>query len=66
MKKLFYLIVIVLFLGIWLGINFAKDQPFFSNPFADKAIAEKAKQTAREVAREAQETVEKVFDDKTK
>ena len=66
MKKLFYLIVIVLILGVWLGINFAKDQPLFSNPFADKEIADKAKQTAREVAREAQEAVEKVLDDKTR
>ena len=66
MKKLFYLIIILVGLGMWLGINFAKDQPLFSNPFADKAIADKAKETARAVAREAQEAVEKVLDDNTK
>ncbi len=63
MKKLIYLIIILLVVGIWLGINFAQDQPYFSNPFADKEIAEKAKETAKSVQRKAGDVVDKVFDD---
>ncbi len=64
MKKLFYLTIILVGLGMWLGINFARDQPLFSNPFADKAMADKARATAKIVAREAQEAVQKALDDK--
>jgi hypothetical protein len=64
MKKLIYLIIIVLFVGIWLGINFAQDQPYFSNPFADKEVTEKAKEAAKSVQRKAGDVVDKVFDDK--
>jgi len=62
MKKLFYFIIIVLIVGIWLGINFAKNQPFFSNPFADKEVAEKAKEKGKEIKRKAQDTVERMLD----
>lgn len=62
MKKLIYLIIIFLVLGIWLGINFAQNQPFFSNPFADKEVAQRAKETAKNVTRKAGEAVEKVFE----
>lgn len=61
MKKFIYLIIIFLVLGIWLGINFAQNQPFFSNPFADKEVAERAKEGAKSVTRKAGEVVEKVF-----
>lgn len=66
MKKQFYIVVVVLILGMWLGINFAKNQPFFSNPFADKTLAEKAKRTAKNVAREAQEAVSLVLQEDSK
>lgn len=61
MKKLIYLTIILLVVGIWLGINFAKDQPYFSNPFADKDIADKAQATAESVTKKAGEVVDKVF-----
>lgn len=63
MKKLIYLTIILLVIGMWLGINFAQDQPFFSNPFADKEVAERAKETAKTVTRKAGEAVEKVFEE---
>lgn len=66
MKKLFYFIIIVLFIGIWLGMNFANNQPFFSNPFADEEVAEKAKEKAKEVKRKAQDTVERMLDNNLK
>jgi len=66
MKKLLYLIIILLVVGMWLGMNFANNQPFFSNPFADKDVAEKAKETAKAVQRKAEQTVEQVLEDKVR
>jgi hypothetical protein len=66
MKKLIYLIIVLVGLGMWLGINFAKNQPLFSNPFADKEIAEKAKQTVKGVQRKAEEVVDRAFDETSK
>lgn len=66
MKKLFYLIIVLVGLGMWLGINIAKEQPLFSNPFADKEIAEKAKETAKAVKRKAEEAVERAIDQTNK
>ena len=66
MKKFFYLITILLILGMWLGMNFANNQPFFSNPFADKEVADRAKETAKAVQRKAEEAVERVIEDKVK
>jgi hypothetical protein len=63
MKKLFYLIIVLVGLGMWLGINFAKNQPLFSNPFADREIAEKAKQTVKGVQRKAEEVVDRALDE---
>jgi hypothetical protein len=66
MKKLFYLIIVLVGLGMWLGINFAKNQPLFSNPFADREIAEKAKQTVKGVQRKAEEVVDRALDETSK
>lgn len=66
MKKFLYLVIIILVVGIWLGINIANNQPFFSNPFADKEVAERAKETAKAVQRKAEETVERVIEDNIK
>lgn len=43
MKKIIFIVVIV-FVGVWMGINIARDAPLFSNPFADKEFREKAEQ----------------------
>jgi len=64
MKKLFYFIIIVLIVGMWLGINIAKNQPFFSNPFADEEVAEKAKEKGKEIKQKAEDTVERMLDNK--
>jgi len=66
MKKLLYLIIILLVVGIWLGLNFAYNQPFFSNPFADKEVAERATEDAKAVQRKVESAVERVVEDKIK
>lgn len=62
MKKQIYLIIIVLVVGIWLGINLIQDQPLFSNPFDDESVTERAKEGAEALKRKAEDTAERVFD----
>ena len=41
-KKLtFFLIVLILAVGMWMGINIGRDRPLFSNPFAKKSKLQK-------------------------
>lgn len=62
MKKPIYLITLILVVGIWLGINLAKDQPLFSNPFEDKDIREKATEKVENLGRGAKDAVENTLD----
>lgn len=62
MKKFFYLIIIFLVVGIWLGINIGKNQPLFSNPFADAEVSEKAAEKVGEAGRGAQDAVKRTID----
>ncbi len=59
MKKLLYLIVIVLLIGMWFGVNIARDKPLLSNPFAEKGMRDKAKDTAKELLQESKEAIKK-------
>ena len=58
MKKLLFLVIILVSVGMWMGINLAKDKPLFSNPFAEKDIRDKAKDTAKNLLDEAKSAVE--------
>ncbi len=58
MKKISYLIIVILVVGIWLGINIAQDQPLFSNPFEDKDIREKATEKIEKLGKGAKDAVE--------
>ncbi len=62
MKKLIYLIIICLLVGIWLGINLARDQPPFSNPFVDEDIREKAVDKVERMGQEAKGAVERTIE----
>lgn len=61
MKKLLYLIIIVLLVGIWFGINIARDKPLLSNPFHEKTLQEKAKSTATDLLHESKEAIKKTL-----
>jgi len=63
MKKMIYLIIILVAVGMWMGINFAKDKPLFSNPFAEKDIRDKAKDTATDLFNDAKDAGKKLLDD---
>jgi hypothetical protein len=62
MKKFFYLIIIFLVVGLWLGINFAKNQPLFSNPFADQEIKEKTVKEVEKLGKGAKDSVQRTID----
>jgi hypothetical protein len=57
-----YLVIILVAVGMWMGINFAKDKPLFSNPFAEQDIRDKAKGTAKNLLDEAKSAVEKTME----
>ena len=59
-KKRFWLILIILLIGIWFGYNIGQDRPFYSNPFVP-ATKEKIKQKAGEVARETKEKADEAM-----
>jgi hypothetical protein len=66
MKKLKFLligIVVGLLLGLWFGVNIGKEKPIFSNPFADRVLQEKAKETASEAIEDTKRALRKSLDD---
>ena len=52
-------IVIGLLLGLWFGVNLARDRPIFSNPFAEPTVQEKLKQTGKALIEKGGQTLEK-------
>lgn len=62
MKKLLFLIIIVLLAGVWFGINIARDKPLLSNPFEEKSFRDKAADTAKDIYRESKEAIKKKLD----
>lgn len=62
MKKFFYLIIIILVVGVWLGINLAKNQPLFSDPFADREVRERAVQEVEKLGERAKDAVDRTLD----
>jgi hypothetical protein len=62
MKKFFYLIIVFLVVGIWLGINFAKNQPLFSDPFADDELRGRAAEKVEKMGKGAKDAVERTIE----
>lgn len=52
-KKYLIGLFIGLVLGSWMGVNIGKGQPLWANPFAEKDIAEKVKNKARNMSEDA-------------
>jgi hypothetical protein len=59
MKKLLWLVAIVLLVGIWFGMNLAKNKPLFSNPFQDKTLQERAAETAKDIYSESKDALKR-------
>ena len=62
MKKFFYLITVFLIVGLWLSVNYARNQPFFSNPFADEEVAQKAAEKVERMGKGAKDAVNRTID----
>ena len=66
MKKLKFLlmgVIVGLLLGLWFGVNIGREKPIFSNPFTDKVIQEKAKETTSEAIEDTKRALRKSLDD---
>lgn len=59
MKKVLWLVAIVLLVGIWVGMNLAKNKPLFSNPFEDKSIQQRATETAKDIYKESSDALKR-------
>ena len=47
----------------FIGLNIGKEKPIFSNPFADKELQEKAKETTSEAIEDTKRALRKSLDD---
>lgn len=56
-KKYFIGGVIGLLVGLWMGVNIGADRPLWSNPFAAKTIAEKAKDVAHDAIKDTKKAL---------
>lgn len=63
MKKLLWLVAVVLSVGIWFGMNLAKEKPLLSNPFKDKSVQERAAATARDIYNESKDALQQKLGD---
>jgi len=61
MKNKLLLVVLLVLLGMWIGINLAKDKPLFSNPFANTDLGERATSTASKVVEGTREAIDRKF-----
>jgi len=50
-------VLLGLLLGLWFGYNLGRDEPVFSNPFAEKRLQDKVKETASSVLDETTQAV---------
>lgn len=63
MKKFFYLSMLFLIIGLWLGINTARNQPLFSNPLAGTEVMEKAAEKVERAGSGAKNAVKRTIDE---
>lgn len=65
MKKLKILLLGVAFggvFGLWFGYNLGREEPLFSNPFTDRSLQDKARETTSEVIQDTKRALNKSLD----
>lgn len=62
LKTLVLGIAMGLLAGLWFGYNLGRDEPLFSNPFADRSLQEKARETTSEVIEDTRRALKKSLD----
>lgn len=55
--------IIGLLVGLWFGVNIGEDRPVWANPFVKKNLAEKAKDVATDVIKDAKKAAIKKLED---
>jgi hypothetical protein len=63
LKKYLIGAVLGLLIGLWFGVNIGEDRPIWSNPFAKKNLAEKAKDVATDVIKDAKKAAIKKLEE---
>jgi hypothetical protein len=58
-KGFIFGMVIGIALGLWFGFNLGQDRPLLSNPFAERAVKEKIKQTGDNLIEKGGQVLEK-------
>ncbi len=66
MKKLLYIIITLVLMDIWVGVNLANHQPPFSNPFATPEARERVTKKLKETARRSTDVVEQTLEEAIK
>ncbi|MDD3518651.1 MAG: hypothetical protein PHQ14_09895 [Chromatiales bacterium] len=64
MRMLKYLVVGALFglvIGLWFGVNIGRDKPFYANPFKEKALDERVRDSARDVYEDTRRKLDKAM-----
>jgi len=56
-------LVIGLVVGLWAGVNIGKERPILANPFAEPTLAQKAKDTAGDVWKDAKKAARDTLSD---
>ena len=49
LKNIIIGLVIGVLVGLWFGVNIGKDQPLWSNPFAEPELGDKIKRTGEQL-----------------
>ena len=66
MKKFLYLIIALILVDIWVGVNLANQQPAFSNPFAAPESRDKVVKALKDTARKSTDAVERTIEETLK
>ncbi len=51
-------LLIGLLLGLWVGVNIGKEQPVFSNPFAERTFRDRVKEKADEIYEDTKQAID--------
>jgi hypothetical protein len=63
LKKYIIGVVIGLLIGLWMGVNIGRDRALWANPFAEQNLAEKARDTASDVWKDAKKAAREKLED---
>lgn len=64
--KILKIVILVLLIGVgagmWMGVNIGKDKPVFSNPFTEKSVVDKLKDSGKDALDKGGDLLKKGLD----